>query len=870
MGELSFLNQEPPPGYVGGLGRGATGFVTSAETGPVAFLSAFGFEADAGGADGSDGGLFSVKDSAENAEADQIYEQIEERVRSRKKKKKKLDAAEKSALVDLVKAKLKQELNAVSILEWMDLPEAGDLTRRNKRQRLLEQQQQRMYATPDVLIARASGKHFDTAVASDGQETESVNENESAFRETNSTVINFAADPEKERQILASFRRVEPKNANLWISSARYEEQAKQFQKARKFIREGCTHVPENEDVWLENIRLHRSEGVAVARAIVTEALEYNGASEKLWWAAVDLENATDMYSRKRLLLKALDAIPHNTELWSMLVDLVVDSDETETPEKVRLLSKATKMCPGEWRFWELLLSLSDYQASKAILNNARKLIPKDERVWFAALRLEENEHPDALVERLQKMLDKGRTQLEQNGAELNVDWLRLAVDAQQNGCPKTATAIVLEDMPLLHARLELDALLERIELLQKESPDIAVTAYELLTVQKPQDLVLWTKYLRFSRTRGPAELFPIYDRALQLNGNEALYLWYANDKHVVGGLVQEAKDILQKGTVKFPQSELLWTARVDLEIASKQYHAAETLFRDALSAIGSVSARIWHKHVHFLRFASLKLVLDVSPDMILAQANEALERHADNIELHIQKAQVLHSAGKTADARSVVQTALKSFPTSAKLWRELAHYDGQLYGAPKARSLLDKATMLVPDLPELWVAKVELECAEKDYVVARQLVSKALKMFPKSAELWVTHLRFIPKASHRKVAFNDALRETDNSPEILSAIGVFLWTDGKHDKAKTWFERAVDADCTNGDFWGWLYECQRRHGTVAEQQKVVSLARESVGNITSGAVWRQITCDPANLDLSVEELLPLVGEKLLQETEAL
>jgi len=34
-GRLSFLSTQPPPGYIAGLGRGATGFTTRSDIGPA-------------------------------------------------------------------------------------------------------------------------------------------------------------------------------------------------------------------------------------------------------------------------------------------------------------------------------------------------------------------------------------------------------------------------------------------------------------------------------------------------------------------------------------------------------------------------------------------------------------------------------------------------------------------------------------------------------------------------------------------------------------------------------------------------------------------------------------------------------------------
>lgn len=859
MGDLSFLDLEPPPGYVAGLGRGATGFVTSAETGPSAFLSNFGFEAEI-----EDNGLFAVRNSKEDEDADKIYELVEARVQSRNKRKGSEKITQNNLIEpDVVKTKLKSSLNNVSLLEWLDLPEAGDLTRKNKRQRLLDQQQQRLYATPDVLIAQASAKTFDNAIASeDGAHTEQERD-----PHEKDVVTNFASDPEKERQILASLRRVEPKNAQLWISSARYEEQAKQFQRAKSFIREGCTQVPDNELVWLESLRLHRNEGTRTCKSIVNEALKYNNGSEKLWLAALDAENATDFHSRKRVLLKALDSLPRSTVLWRRLVESVADFDEIDVQEKVHLLTNATKMCPQEWNFWEMLLSLSDYSASKKVLNSARKSTPTEVKVWIAALELEEKASESVSKDKLQKMFRKGIAELQLNGADMDkTDWFQLAIASHERNRIATANVIILEELFRIQSSSTIKDLLEKIEGVESQSAEVAACCYECLCQMLPQKMDCWTKFIQFSRKFKPDSLLKIYNQAMRVCASEQLFLDFAKDTNTLLRKPEDAKRILEDASKKYPKNESIWLAQVDFLIQTKQFQNADTVSKVAITEIGNSSSRIWYKYIHFLRFAVEKQALDITQEKVIQETNAALHIHPNCLKLHLQKAQILESSFQLGEARSTVVAAMKSFPESIILWRQLARYDALLFGAPKARSLLDRASLKLPKLPELWLDKIDLEMAEKDMVVARQIVSKALKTFSTCAALWIVHLKFIPKASHRKVAYLDALKETDNSPEILLAIGVFLWTDGKHEKAKTWFDRALDADKSNGDAWAWLYHYHIRHGSSEERQAVLEAAKEHSSAIKTGVSWVKVKKDPKNLALSIEDLLLLVGKDLLSK----
>lgn len=303
MERKAFLDQEPPPGYVAGVGRGATGFTTSADTGPVRFESEFGTEDE-------DRGVLALKGNVEDEEADEIYEAIEKRLEKRRKRKEQ-DAEDGVVKIETGSGTitsefldLKSQLASVLALEWASLPEVGDLTRRNKRQRLLEQQLQRTYAAPDVLIA-GSGAGF-------RNDEHEVNENTESLLEELEADAAQRFDVDRSRQILASLRKTEPNKADLWIASARLEEQAKNFEAAKKLIVEGCNRAPHSELVWLESIKIHRksSESTKLCKYIINEALRLNSESELLWLQAMELENPADVISRRKILMKALEFLP--------------------------------------------------------------------------------------------------------------------------------------------------------------------------------------------------------------------------------------------------------------------------------------------------------------------------------------------------------------------------------------------------------------------------------------------------------------------------------------------------------------------------------------------------------------------------------
>lgn len=859
MERKAFLDQEPPPGYVAGIGRGATGFTTSADTGPVRFESEFGNEAE----NEDDVGIFAGRQTQDDDEADRIYEEIDARMQRRHKKRDEeiTDVVEVHTGNGTIKEKFSQfktQLATVSLDEWANIPEVGDLTRKNKRQRLLDQQQQRTYAAPDMLIAGAGN-----AIRSEtGLVVDQAAPNQALLDE-----IEEAAEQEgdftRSRLILASLRKTEPNKADLWISSARLEVQARNFSTAKSLIMEGCTKVPHSESVWLESVRIHQksSEGTKVCKAIINDALRLNTESEKLWFQAMELENPADLFSRKKIIMKALEFLPTSVTLWKALIDL-----ESESSDAIRLLEKATELCPNEWDFWLTLVNLSPYADAKSVLNKARKQLPTNHEVWIAALKLEEREHSEITHQKLSTMLSKGFKELAKHGSNtLANQWLEDAAASEKEDFIKTCNAIVENALDLEDGAAKLPFLLSCAE--KYGSTQTSNFIYQYITKNYPHDVGGWVR-LFASLKKGEVllpELYDFYAQAIALNPMcELFYLMYAKDKWTIGEDVPGARLILEDASKVLTTSEKIWLARVKLEVRNHSYDMGYQVSKQALEEILGNSVRAWYKHIHLLRFCVYKKLDFVSLDSVLTASNEALELFPDNYKLYLQNLQILVEEGKLKEAREALSIGSRKCPKSAEIWCALAQVDISLGALARARSLLDTATLQDANQDLLWDTKITLEVQEKDMITARQLVSKALKLFPSSSLIWMHNLSMILKMSHRKNAFLDALKQTNNSTEILLGIGVFFWIDGKFAKAKSWFDRSLAADKRNGDAWGWAYSFVSKNGSPEDLQKLLVEAELVFDEINKGRTWNRVIKSYKNYDKTPSECVKLVSEELL------
>lgn len=873
MDRKAFLDQEPPPGYVAGVGRGATGFTTSADRGPVRFDADLE-ETDETERDGSDAGILAqaAHQTADDDEADRVYEEIDRRLLSRRKRP--VETASGAGEVTIPTGAghiqqqfslLKTELAGVTVAQWENLPEVGDLTRRNKRQRLLNQQQQRTYAAPDMLIAGTGGGFAPSQGGPEAPDEQTALKLADIEEWEQENAV--AGDVEKGRLVLASLRKTNPHRADLWISSARLEEQAKNFSGARSLISEGCARVPHSEDVWLESVRLHRSEGTKVCKGIMNEALRLNTTSETLWLHALDLERLGDDISKRKILMKGLEFLPTNLKLWKALVDL-----ETENDDKIRLLAKATELCPQEWDLHLRLIHLSHYKDAKSALNKARKQLPAEHGVWLAALRLEERENSSATAEKLTSMLAKGMKELAKHSAARTVDeWLSDGLQLESDGFDKSAKAVVQNALTMVDGEDKIGELLQYAESYHLANPNFASHILQFTSESFPHDIDCWIQLfaaLKKVEQSDRLQLYSHYQRAILLNPKTALfYMMYAKDKWVQDGDIAGAREILQEGSTHLPDSEPLWMARVKLEVRNHSFENAFRLSKEAIDVLAESSDRVWYKHIHLVRFCLLRGMEFVNKDMLLTLTTKALDLHPECPKLYLQRAQVLADAEEHKTAREVLSVGTRKCPESEILWCKLAEMDISQNAVARARSMFDSALLKFPNSGKLWLAKINLELQQKDMVTARLYLNKSLKACPSDAGIWMLHLSLIPKMSRRKNAFLDALKSTSNSSEILAGIGMFFWIDGKLQKAKSWFERAITEDKKNGDAWAWNYCFALKHGKKEDALSLEKEVESAYDDINKGAAWNAVNKEVANFDKTPSEILKLVAERLFSTT---
>jgi pre-mRNA-processing factor 6 len=153
-----FLKKQPPPNYVAGLGRGATGFTTRSDVGGA--LISEEQETEKPQDPENETGLFdSLPYEADDEEADRIYEAIDLKMQERRKTRR--EAREKEELARLRKenptiqqqfSDLKRGLSSMTDQDWAEIPEVGDLTRKKGKKSKSSIGDDRFSAVPDSIV----------------------------------------------------------------------------------------------------------------------------------------------------------------------------------------------------------------------------------------------------------------------------------------------------------------------------------------------------------------------------------------------------------------------------------------------------------------------------------------------------------------------------------------------------------------------------------------------------------------------------------------------------------------------------------------------------------------------------------------------
>ncbi|KAJ5670199.1 uncharacterized protein N7477_005562 [Penicillium maclennaniae] len=895
-GRKDFLSQQAPENYVAGLGRGATGFTTRSDLGPAregptpeqiqaaltkraaalgaAAPTAYGDKSrEKGGKEekeeedderfqdpDNETGLFAYGQfDQEDDEADRIYQEVDEKMDRRRKLRREAreqqereDYERKNPKIQQQFADLKRSLAAVSEDDWANLPEVGDLTGKNRREK--QNSRQRFYAVPDSVIAGArDSAQFDTTVADDGG---------AADGDADGTMTNFAdigaardkvlkvrldqaalgstaevsgsatsidpkgyltsltkseakagevevGDIKRVRVLLESVTKTNPKHAPGWIALARLEELAGRIVAARNIIAKGCELCPKSEDAWMENIRLNEGHN---AKVIAANAIKNNDRSTGLWIEAMKLE--TDSRAKKNVLRQAILHIPQSVQIWKEAVNL------EEDPADARLLlAKAVEMIPLSVELWLALARLETPENAQKVLNAARKAVPTSHEIWIAAARLQEQM---GTFEKVNVMKRAVQSLARENAMLKREEWIEEAQRCEEEGAILTCGGIIRETLG-------------------------------------------WAD---LERNHGDKEaLWQVLEKAVEAcPQSEELWLQLAKEKWQ-SGEIDDARRVLGRAFNQNPNNEDIWLAAVKLEADAQQTDQARELLATARREAGT--DRVWVKSVAFERQLG-------NVDDALDLVNQGLQLYPKADKLWMMKGQIYEAQNKFPQAREAYGTGTRACPKSVPLWLLASRLEEKAGAVVRARSVLDRARLAVPKSAELWTESVRVERRANNIAQAKVLMARALQEAPASGLLWSESIWHLEPRAQRKARSLEAIKKVDNDPILFITVARIFWGERRLEKAMTWFEKAIVSDSDYGDGWAWYYKFLLQHGTEVRhlfnrnyEAFANTLVQEKRSDVITkcismeprhGEVWQSVAKDPANAHKSTEEILKLVA----------
>ncbi|KAI9028238.1 PRP1 splicing factor, N-terminal-domain-containing protein [Phycomyces nitens] len=902
-----FVGKPAPPNYVAGLGRGATGFTTRSDIGPARETGDIGSDVKrAPGKEGEDEdderfqdpdnevGLFSTAPYEEDdEEADKVWEMIDDKMDERRKVRREAREREELARYRLERPKisqqfadLKRQLTTINEAEWAAIPEVGDLVGKNRRRNKMPE---RFTPLPDTILAAARDRtQYETTLDEAQQKLGGIasstldNEMMTNFKEIgqardkvlglkldqvsdsvsgqttidpkgyltdlNSVVVKSTTeigDIKKARLLLNSVITTNPMHAPGWIAAARVEEVAGRAVQARSVIARGCEQCPKNEDVWLEAARLNTTEN---AKIILANAVRHLPQSVKIWLKAVDME--TDQKAQKRVLRRALEFIPNSVKLWRAAVNMEENPDDAKV-----LLSRAVELVPMSVDLWLALARLESYANAKKVLNVARTTIPTSHEIWIAAARLEEERGNPEIIERI---ITRAVYTLSQAGSVLDRDqWLKEAEACEKNGSVLTCQSIVRATVGLgIEDEDRKSTWMEDAEsCMAHGSIETARAIYAYALKVFPGKKSIWRQAAFLEKSHGtPESLEELLQRAVRYCPQaEVLWLMGAKEKWLAGD-IQGARNILEEAFRANPNSEQIWLAAVKVESESQEYKNARKLLEMARSQSGT--ERVWMKSAMLER--QMK-----NFDECLALIDEGLKKYPTFDKFWMIKGQVEDTAlGQPAKARETYNKAVKSCPKSITLWVLLAQLEEKMGMVTKARATLEKARYINPKTSELWVQAIRIETRANNTVAAKAMAAKALQECPTSGALW-TEVIFLEARPQRKARSVDGLKKCEHDPIIVTTVARLFWTERKIEKARNWFQKAVQIDPDQGDSFAWWYNFELQHGT--EEHRNIVVKRCVAAEPHHGEHWQAVAKDVANIGKKVEEILKLCAARLDQ-----
>lgn len=806
----AFLDQKPPPGYIAGVGRGAFGFATRGQKNETPRVP-----------------KRYTKESNDEDDED-VFASIEE-----KRARKRAPKPEERSKVDFIP--LKRKLANVTEDQWLNLPEATDMTRRNRRIRLEEQMNRKTYAAPDSLLDSNS---VDLVKLTEEREKLLARQLDTDFFAKNETndqemkTLKYIADidkdsvnivrrgddeeVQKQRLVLKSYRRAEPKDPTSWIASAKLEENCGNYELARELIQQGCLQCPLDETIWLENLRLNVSNNEK-KKIIVANAIRFQPKSVALWLEGIKYEEQPA--NKFRVIQKALREIPAEEEIWKLAVKY-----NPNDYDNLRICKKALEFIPTSFYFWAILMK----EPYEDVMNTLEKVItqnPKQIDLKVYKLMNEEiHKKIDSVSQCKSVIIKELGINMKDMDKSVVTKWLDKVEIWNKSIAVDITTASLCEVI--------FDSIGEKIvkEYGLDYLDNISNVKIQIIFLKsylkfEPTKISVWQKLKNICvKSYNIDKFFQVFEELLFDRGTQNSYemvkihpnlvLLYVKELWKHDGNPDKALEILSKTLNEIPNFIEGWLAKIKVLLQTGRLDCVASIFDKLLNSLETANyddhnkERLLYRHVSFLRF------MDENEKAVSYIENKYLLLFPQSVKLKLQLVQIYEDMGMNSICSRLYDDYTKRLQSHAVFWIEYANFIQRTSGnTSRARSILDKGIVHNPSNVSLIVAKVRLEETVGNFAQEELLISQGLQTFAKDAELWACRMRLSKskKSSLKKTLFQDALKATNNSYLILFEVGRSFYHDNQYKVAMKWFDRAVTKQPRFGDGWAYIYNCKQK-----------------------------------------------------------
>lgn len=779
-----FIGKPAPPGYVAGIGRGASGFTTRSDIGPAREMAAAAaLAANSAGSSSSSnvnandsgqarkmikrtndddeeeylnesnydefagyGGSLFNKDPYEpdDEEADKTYEAIdrhqEERgdtkARAREKRQELEKFRQEVPKIQQQFSDLKASLRQVSELEWMNIPDVGDA--RNRKQRVARQD--KFTPVPDSLLAHqaklASGgeklvyidpKAMDIDQLEDGEDHDGNGNSKSA--------IALNAGDESSALNIGEMSEFRSSYMSMTLSRISNSVDGQKVANPQDYLTNLQSMVP-SQITDATTLKEYRKQFASLRAS--------NPTFPNAWIASVRLEEAAGKLKAARsLILAGCEQCPKSADLWCEAVRL-------HPPDMAKaIMVKALKQMPRSVQLWIKAADLeTDDENKRKVYRKAREIVPKSVLVWKKSVELEQ---------------------------------------------PSEARTILREAVECCPESVELWLALARLEPYER-AQQVLIKASQI----QPAERSIWIMNARLEEAAGNKSLVrSIIKRSIEemsklnIEINREDWLNEAEDSEKAGFEITCTEIVKQSIGLKVAEADRLktWLDYAQKFIGNKSFRCARAVYEHI---------------VEDESFCSLENVW-------LAFAN--FERQ--------------HGTPTTLEKVLKESVTSKKCPGSETLWLMLANEKrNQL---DETRQILSYGLDANPDSEKIIIAAVELECANNNHKEARRILADAC-MSAKTAQLVLRAARLEWSLGNLEEAMRmlrAGVDEFKNFPEFYLMLGQIEEQRGDSDKAKAHYGGGLKFNPTSVSLWISLANIEEKTGNIAKARSRLENARK-------------------------------------------